>query len=262
MNKIALVIAAVAALVGLGLLWLYMKRFEEEASGGPPINVVMATQDIPLGTVLTSEMMAIRPMPSVFVEERHIRAEDMEDVIGVRVSLGVKANESILWTDLATTAAESRNLSGLIREGMRAVTIRADVTSNFGGLLRPGDRVDVLITATRAEGGGERVTAPLLQNLIVLAVGQDTGGDDRVRAGPPESEVTLGVTIEQAQILTYARQAGVLTLVLRNFVDIAILEGLPETTREDVLEQERRIRLWRREEPPPRELPVNIGDGQ
>jgi len=253
MNKKALLAAATAALIGLGMLWLYMKRFEEEASGGPPVAVLMATQDIPLGSTLTEEMIGIRNLPAAYVEERHIRAADAQRIIGVRVSMGVKANESLLWTDLATTAQQRRDLSGLVRNGMRAVTIRADATSAFGGLLRPGDRVDVLLTSGRRRGERERVTIPLLQSVIVLAVGRDTGAeeigrDDRDSFFRRFNEVTLSVTVEQAQVLTYADQTGILTLVLRNPDDIAILDGLPETTQGDILEPEQRARLLRREQ--------------
>ena len=85
-------------------------------------------------------MIGIRDLPAAYVEERHIRAADLQRIIGVRVSMGVKANESLLWTDLATTAQQRRDLSGLVRNGMRAVTIRAPASSAFGGLLRPGVR--------------------------------------------------------------------------------------------------------------------------
>jgi pilus assembly protein CpaB len=227
-----------------------MKRFEDEASGGAPVAVVMATQDIPLGATLTQEMLGIRNLPATYVEERHIRAADVDRVVGVRVSMGVKANESLLWTDLATTAQQRRDLSGLVRNGMRAVTIRADVTSAFGGLLRPGDRVDVLLTALRGESR-DKVTIPLLQNVLVLAVGADTGAQtaEERRGERRFNEVTLSTTVEQAQILTFAGESGMLTLILRNPDDIAILDELPETTVNDIMEVQRRAQLLRRERP-------------
>jgi pilus assembly protein CpaB len=113
----------------------------------------MAVQDIPLGTVLTDRMLGVRYMPEAYVEFRHIRARDAARIIGVRMSMEVKANESILWSDLATTTGERRDLSSLVRNGMRAITIRADATSGFGGLLRPGDRVDAFLTVSRSTDG-------------------------------------------------------------------------------------------------------------
>ena len=92
---------------------------------------VVAAADIPLGTVLTDRMLGVRYMPEAYVEFRHIRARDASRIIGVRMSMEVKANESILWSDLATTTGERRDLSSLVRSGMRAITIRADATSGF-----------------------------------------------------------------------------------------------------------------------------------
>ncbi|MEM9190054.1 MAG: Flp pilus assembly protein CpaB [Myxococcota bacterium] len=264
MNKKALIAAAIAALLGLGMLWLYMKRFEAEASGGPPVSVLMATQDIPLGTILTADMLGVREVPSSYLEERHIRASDAQRIIGIRVSMGVRANESVLWTDLSTTAQQRRDLSGLVRNGMRAITIRADVTSAFGGLLRPGNRVDVLLTATR--GPNDYVTLPLLQNVLVLAVGRDTGSrGNSEREEDQFEEITLSVTVEQAQILTFSgRAVGRLTLILRNDEDLAILEELPETDRNDILEEQVRRRLWRREPEaaPTVMMPTPLGGGR
>lgn len=242
MNRKALVAALIIALIGVALLLLYKKRFEEKVSGGDPVAVLMAVQDIPLGTVLTDRMLGVRYMPEAYVEFRHIRARDASRIIGVRMSMEVKANESILWSDLATTTGERRDLSSLVRSGMRAITIRADATSGFGGLLRPGDRVDAFLTVSRGNDEDARVTIPLLQNVIVLAVGQDTGAiqDGNVRRPGSISQVTLGVTVTQAQLVAFATDRGRLTLVLRNPDDIAVVKDLPETTVEDILEAERK----------------------
>ena len=244
MNRKALVAALIIALIGVALLLLYKKRFEDKVSGGAPVAVLMAVQDIPLGTVLTDRMLGVRYMPEAYVEFRHIRARDASRIIGVRMSMEVKANESILWSDLATTTGERRDLSSLVRNGMRAITIRADATSGFGGLLRPGDRVDAFLTVSRADDNDARVTIPLLQNVIVLAVGQDTGAiqDGNARRAASISQVTLGVTVTQAQLVAFATDRGRLTLVLRNPDDIAILKDLPETTVDDILEAERKAR--------------------
>jgi len=244
MNRKALVAALIIALIGVALLLLYKKRFEEKVSGGDPVAVLMAVQDIPLGTVLTDRMLGVRYMPEAYVEFRHIRARDASRIIGVRMSMEVKANESILWSDLATTTGERRDLSSLVRSGMRAITIRADATSGFGGLLRPGDRVDAFLTVSRSQDEDARVTIPLLQNVIVLAVGQDTGAiqDGTVRRPGSISQVTLGVTVTQAQLVAFATDRGRLTLVLRNPDDIAVVKDLPETTVQDILEAERKAR--------------------
>ncbi len=233
------------------MLLLYMQRFEEEASGGPPIQVVVATRDIPLGAAISQDMLGLRPLPRSYVEDRHIPAEEAQRIIGVRVTSGVKGGESLLWTDLATTSEQRRDLSALVRTGMRAITIRADVSASFGGLLRAGDRVDVLLTVERQQQDNH-VTIPLLQNLLVLASGRDTGapprpGERRTYSSGTVNQVTLSVTLEQASVLALSQEQGRLTLILRNPDDIAVVENAPETTTEDIITPERRAQIQRRQ---------------
>ena len=91
-------------------------------------------------------------------------------------------------------------------------------------------------------------TVTLLQNVLVLAVGGRTAGaEDREGMGFGSSDlVTVSVTPEQAQLLALARRTGRLDLALRAPDDIAVTEGIPETTAEDLLRAERRVRLQRR----------------
>ncbi len=247
MNTKAIAAAVAAAILGVVMLGLYMQRFEDEASGGEPILVLTAVQDIPLGVALTVDMIVARELPAAYLEDRHITVADQERVLGVRVVGGVRAGESILWSDLATTTDTSRDLSSLVRNGMRAITIQADQSATFGGLVRPGDRVDVLMTLTRPGAPGstafedERVTIALLQNLLVLAAGQDTGALQRTARTPTQmNDVTLSTTVEQAQLLAFSQQRGRLTLLLRHPDDIEVIEGLPETTTDDIITPERR----------------------
>jgi len=249
MNTKAIMAAVGAAILGIVMLGLYMQRFEDEASGGEPILVLTAVQDIPLGVALAQEMVVARELPAAYLEDRHITVADQERVMGVRVVGGIRAGESILWTDLATTTDTSRDLSSLVRNGMRAITIQADQSATFGGLVRPGDRVDVLMTLTRpsstptSSAEEDRVTIALLQNLLVLAAGQDTGAIQRSATTRPPTQmndVTISATVEQSQLLAFAQQRGRLTLLLRHPDDIAVIEGLPETTTDDIIEPERR----------------------
>lgn len=238
MNAKALLVALLITASGLGLFWVYMQRFEAEASGGEPVPILMATRDLAPGAALTEDMIGIRRVPAAYVEERQIRASDLTAVIGVRLSMGVSANQSILWSDLATGSEQRRDLSTLVQPGMRAVTLSAGQGSTFGGLLRPGDRVDVLHTTTRA---GREVTLPLLQNVLVLAVDSDTGGGENEERSPSRGRrISVSVTLDQAQLLAHADHGGDVTLVLRNPADIALVEDVPETSDEDILDAERR----------------------
>jgi len=116
----------------------------------------------------------------------------------------------------------------------------------FSNLMLPGDRVDLLLTKAKPGPEARVVTLPLLQNLLVLAVGSSFGATDEESSRIGSDSVTLLVTIDQASLLAQARRDGTLSLVLRNEDDLEINEGLPETDDADVLEQEKRARRQRR----------------
>ncbi len=268
MNRTALVAAVAVALVGVLLFGLYMKRFEEEATGGAPVSILMVTQDVDMDTALTQPMLAVREVPRAYVESRHIKAADLSRILGVRVSTGLRANQSVMWSDLSTANESRRELSTLLREGMRAMTVSVEGRSAFGGLLRAGDRVDVLLSAIRPNST-TRVTLPLLQNILVLAVGADTGGPDAAekairRGGSRGREVSLAVTIEQAALLTHAQDTGALQLILRNPDDVEIRENIPDTTDTDLIEAAERVKRSRgRTRPTPMvEMIENITGGR
>jgi pilus assembly protein CpaB len=229
-NKKALVISLVLALGGVALAHVYLRRLEQEVSGGPLVPVLTAAVDLKPGSMLQQPKLVVRPIPQAYVGERNILERDAAQVVGVRLSAGVQAGEPILWSDVATLAAPGRDLSSSVQEGKRALALSGnDVT--FDGLLRPGDRVDVLFT--RASGDE---TSTLLQNLLVLAVGgRVDASDERVSGRSLRGSVSLAVSSEQGQLLTQAEQQGRLTLVLRNPDDIAIVEGLPKTERGDLI---------------------------
>jgi pilus assembly protein CpaB len=171
-------------------------------------------------------------MPQAYVGERNIYERDARKIVGVRISTRVKANEPVLWSDVATLAAPGRDLSTAVQEGKRAISLNGTNIS-FDGLLRPGDRVDVLFT----RGAGDE-TSTLMQNVLVLSVGGRLEADDSPGMAQMRSSrgsVSLSVTSEEGQLLTQAEQQGALTLVLRNPDDIAIVEGLPKTQRDDII---------------------------
>ena len=115
--------------------------------------------------------------------------------------------------------------------------------TSFDGLIRPGDRVDLLFSAAADRGGaGETVT--LLQNLLVMSVGGDleAAPEGQTEDGKRHAAfrflrggaVTVSATVEQAQVITQAQLRGKLTLTLRNPDDVTIVEGLPATAASDL----------------------------
>jgi pilus assembly protein CpaB len=246
MNRTAILASVIVAALGFVLLGVYVRQFQREATGGDPIALLAMSQDVAAGVPLTEQMLIVRTLPESYVEERQVLASALPRVLGVRSSIDLEANQTLLWTDLSTSPRDRSSLSSRIPKGMRAMSISGAGGRFSAELMRPGDRVDVLLTKATPGSAAKVVTVPLLQNLLVLAVGDRFGAAD-VQSSPLRSDsVTLLLTIDQASLLAQARRDAILNLVLRNENDLEINEGLAETDDSDVLEQEKRARRQRR----------------
>ena len=237
------VAALVTALVGAALLGVYVRRLRMEISGGAPVSLIALSEDLPAGSLIREQHLMRHEVPETFVESRQVRAADASKVLGVRTSVALEANHTLSWTDLASTARDDRVLSDHVPPGMRAIVVSSSNTSTIGSFLRPGDRVDVLVT--RSSDQGRSVTIPLLQNVLVLSVGNRLNAADVISATGART-VSLLVTVDQASLLVHAKTDGIVNLVLRNPDDLEVSEGLPDTYDTDVLEQESRNRRQRR----------------
>jgi pilus assembly protein CpaB len=137
------------------------------------------------------------------------------DVVGHGVVLPIFEGDFILPNRLAGENAGA-GLPSLIPPGMRAVSVRVNDVISVDGFVRPGARVDVLLTVTMPEG--ERQTTTVLQNVKVLASGHSlerNAIDDALNT----SVITLVVPLADAQRLTLASSEGHILLVLRNPLD-------------------------------------------
>ncbi|RZO47883.1 MAG: hypothetical protein EVA89_38480, partial [Sandaracinaceae bacterium] len=121
-----------------------------------------------------------------------------------------------------------------------------------GGLLRPGDRVDAIVTVgdRRVPNSGRSVV--VAQNLLVLSVGRlvtwtyDDEDESQTRRQSGRSPVSLEVDLEDAQRLTLAGREGALCLVLRHGNDVSMLDRPPEVREENLFDRARRADWARR----------------
>lgn len=226
MDRKALLTSVLASIAGVALLRLYIHRFELEATGGPVTPVLVVAKDAPAGTAITRELLGSRGLPQAYLESRHIKASEIEQVLDAKLGVAAHANETLSWSDLASMREPARQLSSLVPEGMRAFSLDARGGA-FNALLAPGDRVDVLLAGSQLAAGQAESGATLVaQNALVLAVGDDLGGAERrreARAGHA-SQVTLCVTPADGLGLAQAERRGPLRLIVRNADDLAVTE--------------------------------------
>lgn len=107
--------------------------------------------------------------------------------------------------------------------GMRLATIDVDANKIHSGMLRPGNRIDVLLTSqvTDQETRHRRkITMPLLQYVEVFAVGAQKFGVDGSTENAKARNISLLVTPDQAMRLETAKgMGGQLSTTLRSSED-------------------------------------------
>lgn len=137
-------------------------------------------------------------------------------------------------------------LTATITEGWRAVTVKVEKAMGVGGLLKPGDRVDLIVTIRPDDAslGANWVTETILQNALVLAVGDLVYGsapppadDDEAsrRAAERTALVTLEVLPEEAEKVALASARGSLHLTLRRVGDAELMDASGPTVTNALL---------------------------
>ena len=199
------------------------------------VSVVVAKEQIQRGDTLQESLLEMKPWPKEFVPEGAMTT--IEDAIGRTVWIPLVPNDPVVESKLATRDS-GQGLASLIPPGMRAVTIQtSNIAMGVAGFIMPGNKVDVLWTASQISrgddtGGGSTIT--LLQNIEVLAVDQRLGVPQDNKVDIRETRtVTLLATPTEAAKLDLAQNRGTLRLSLRNpgdtlseAVDMATLRGL------------------------------------
>lgn len=233
-NRNSIIALTVGVLAGGFSFFILFQNASEIEKKTTPVQVLIATNYIPAGALLKPDMIEKKAIPDSYVSPSAIR--DLKDVEGMMTLVPISAGEQILSNKFGESDA---SLALALNPGYRAYTLAVDETNGVGGLLKPGNHVDVL---TRLESDKRSITSFVFQNIQVIAVGQKLGwkpslsktsstatNDDNASY----STVTLAVTPEQAEILMYM-EGHPLHLILRGPNDDEIV-SVPSQTESDVL---------------------------
>ena len=218
-NKRLLFVLGSAAVFGL-LAAVSVSRYlsDAQASARNMNNVVVAKVDIPLGTKIEAEQLSTVQFPAGAIPEGAF--DSAEKLVGRVTVVGVAARETVTDFKLAPEGSQG-GISAVIPAGYRAMTVKVDDVIGVAGFLQPGTMVDVL-TVIDPPGNtisSNPISKIVLQNVKVLASGQNLDKPKDEREADAVKAVTLQVTPDQAEKLALASTEGKLRLMLRNMID-------------------------------------------
>lgn len=202
-------LAGLLALLALLLVLSYVRSYKGSVDASSATGIALvATKDIEPGTPASALARALRPKEVVRAPGAVANVNQLE---GLVVAEPIYAGEQV--TIRRFKPAGQEGVRGELRGTGRALVVPGDRNQLLGGILRSGDRVDVLASLKR---GDESVTRVILTDLLVLVAGEDAEALGLGAKGGGGS-IVLQVTDRQAQKLFYAMKNGEWSLQLRPF---------------------------------------------
>jgi pilus assembly protein CpaB len=156
----------------------------------------------------------------------------MKQIVNLVTRTRVPKGNQITQSSLVSLSPES-GLSVKIPPGYRGAML--PIEAEMKALIKPGDRVDVLVTfdAMMNDGRKEKVTATILQNVLIIAVGTNLGqgmsakqfhnasaAEEKASGMAEKSTVSLALNPNEAQYLALALKQGDPTVIMRGLGDV------------------------------------------
>lgn len=229
-----LAIAVVAAVIYYIVLFLAQGNLRESQKME---KVAVASIDLAEGRVVTKSNIKTVDIPTAFIQKdayvisRGANIADIENLV-TRVSIA-KGNQ-ITKPSVVSLSPES-GISLKVLPNYRAFILGVD--NSISSLIKPGDKVDVLLTFDALLKGGakEKMTATILQDIQVLGVGSNLGQgmDSAGKANAADREannaafsdrsvLSLSLSPVEAQYLALAKEEGEITVIVRSTGDTKV----------------------------------------
>jgi len=218
-----MVFFAVALLLGLitsFLVFSWLQNEKNRLMAAPipfskNVPVLVSNADLSWGTKLTPEMMQLQEFPPGAIPEGHFTSlEAIKDRV---LLIDLKRSELLLESKLAPLGTTSGGVAAVTDINKRAMSVKVDDVIGVAGFIKPGDRVDVMVTI-EPEGGKQAnmMSKMILENVKVLATGTQMERKGKDEEPKPVQVITVEVDVEEAEKLALASTQGRLRLALRN----------------------------------------------
>ncbi len=221
MKPKSLILFAVAA--GCGLVAMVAAQQMMAANRGPAAEtkrVLVARADVLVGVALTKDLVAFKDLPINAVPEGAV--ENEEQFADRSLKTRAYAGQVILQAQL-----DEKGVFGTSAEipmGMRLASVPVTSTMIHSGIMKPGDRVDVVLTynMSRSGQGNQSYTKTILEYIQVFAMGDLKMGvevNDGKGTSKEVKNVSLLLTPLQAEIMALAQSKGAVNLTMRSIKD-------------------------------------------
>ena len=236
-TKLAVVAAVLVGLFAVVAVNKYITK-KTTVAPKPMASILVATVEVREGAEIGEEMLGSAEIPFEALSNNHVAlpakgdpayqkafSDALEKIVSRKAKRLIAANTPVFWTDIDTEPKIP--FADLIPDGCRAVTVPVDSVSSVCGFIKPGSRIDVVLTATEEklglvtgqaakEAGARVVSSVILQNVPVIAADRQY---DLESSPSGYGTMTLSLPTKAAIMIVQARTMGQITYLLRNLRD-------------------------------------------
>lgn len=221
------------------------ERAKTQPRGGM-VEVLVAARDLTAGERASAETIAVRKVPAEWALASHLRPIDFDAVNQSQITRLLKAGHPLSREDFRQLSDQRTSLG--LEPGFRAISIAVDEVSSVGGLIQPGDRVDLwsgghlavqVQSITQVSNEQKSAVKParlVAENLRVIATGSLTEASvtqaDSGRPSVPYSSITLAVPASVAAAVLGGQLSGRFGVTLRAAGEVQAAAQKPEVKKQ------------------------------
>jgi pilus assembly protein CpaB len=177
------------------------------------MEIYVTLKDVNVNDLLQADALKLEPWPKDKIPPDAL--VKLDDVINRRARTKLLAGEPVRNAKLLEKGDAGLGAADSIPDGFRVVSVKVDAVKSSGNLIKPGDRVDVIVHMQQGGRNAESVSKTFLQDVRVFAV------NDLIERGENNSKVmaqtiSLLVKPDQVELITLAEEMGKVRLSMRS----------------------------------------------
>ena len=238
MEKKGVILPMILALAASAIYWFVLTSKERAlASAHEEASVLVANYELPARTILKSDLVEAVKIPRIYMQQDayEIRSNsDIKLVDNLVTAIRIPKGNQITQSALIPLSPEA-GLSVKVPPGYRGCMLPLD--NDLLRLIKPGDKIDVLVTfdAVMGDNRKEKVTATILQNVLVLGVGSNlgqglsaaqakakTGQEAADQAFSEKGALSLALNPNETQYLALSMKQGDVSVAVRGLGDVEL----------------------------------------
>ncbi len=218
-QALALVISIVLGLLAVFAMKNYINREKNTTEKTEEmVKVLFVKRHLAAGTKLMLADIQPKDFPLSSITPDMVKIHEKIEIEGKVIRREINRGGPLFHSDFLS---ERRKIVSSIAKGRRLVSLPVNQISGVSGLIKPGNRVDILLTLTSTEKTQKNLTKTilLLQNVSIYATDSQTATISErfgLKKKRSYSTLTLSATPTEAALLTNAVSLGSISFILRS----------------------------------------------